>query len=342
MSVRFRKSIGLGKGVRMTVGKRGLSASVGIPGFRVTAHSSGRVTRTVNLPGTGISNVSRVGGSGRSRSRAAAPVQPPSYAISKPGLFAGKSERRYFDAVVAYLQARDQAVIENAAEALDADPTVTSAHLLAALAIARMGGDQKAIEGHLKAVLTSEHPMPDRWQAKYLPIASMSAKITDQIVADIPFDHIGAALALAELYQIDGRLEEAIGIVQAMHQELPDDPLIRLSLCDLLVADADFEGALETSAGAANDGDIGVATLHLRGAALFGLGQAGAAAEAFTAALAKTAGRDADLLKVVRYDRALALSAAGQHRRAKTDLEKIAATDPSYLDVRELLAGPLS
>lgn len=105
------------------------------------------------------------------------------------------------------------------------------------------------------------------------------------------------------------------------------------------MADDDYEGALETSALAVNDGDVGVATLHLRGAALFGLGQPGAAAEAFTAALAKTAGRNADLLTSVRYDRALAYIAAGQKSKARADLEKIVAADPGYLDARERLAS---
>ena len=45
---------------------------------------------------------------------------------------------------------------------------------------------------------------------------------------------------------------------------------------------------MESSASAVNDGDVGVGDgLHMRGAALFGLGQPGAAAEAFTAALAR-------------------------------------------------------
>ena len=158
-------------------------------------------------------------------------------------------------------------------------------------------------------------------------------------MVEVPFGPIGAALLLAEVYQLDGRLDEAIGLVQQLETVAPDDPVIRLSLCDLLVADEDYEGALETSAGALNDGDIGVETLHLRGAALFGQGEPGAAAEAFTAALAKRADRDPELLMAVRYDRALAYLAAGQTSKARTDLEKIVAADPGYLDVQDRLAS---
>lgn len=54
MGLRFRKSITLCKGVRLNVGKTGVSISTGIPGFRKTIHSSGRVTTSIGVPGTGI------------------------------------------------------------------------------------------------------------------------------------------------------------------------------------------------------------------------------------------------------------------------------------------------
>ncbi len=160
-------------------------------------------------------------------------------------------------------------------EVLAADPSAISAHLLAAVAAVRSDQSMALVEGHLEAVLASEHTMPDHLEAKYLPPVRMAAGITENVVVEVPFGPIGAALLLAEVYQLDGRLDEAIGLVQQLDTVTPDDPVIRLSLCDLLVADGDYEGALETSAGAVNDGDMGVETLHLRGAALFGQGEPG-------------------------------------------------------------------
>ena len=174
---------------------------------------------------------------------------------------------------------------------------------------------------------------------KYLPPLTLSVRITNQIAAELPIDPVGAALMLAEVYQAEGRLEEAIGLVQRLAEIAPDNPVIRLSLCDLLLEDGDYEGVLEASAGAVNDGDLGVATLHLRGAALFGLGQPGAAAEAFTAALAKTAGRDPTLQTIVRLDRGIAHEGAGNARKARADYERVAATDPANDDARERLSA---
>ena len=54
MGLRYKKSISLCKGVRLNIGKTGVSISAGIPGFRKTIHSSGKVTTSVGIPGTGI------------------------------------------------------------------------------------------------------------------------------------------------------------------------------------------------------------------------------------------------------------------------------------------------
>ena len=57
MGFRFRKSLRLMPGVRLTLSRRGLSASAGPRGARLSINTSGRMTRTFSLPGTGISHV---------------------------------------------------------------------------------------------------------------------------------------------------------------------------------------------------------------------------------------------------------------------------------------------
>ena len=57
MGLRFRKSIGLGKGTKATVSKSGVRLSWGIPGFRITRTSKGKIRKTFSIPGTGISYV---------------------------------------------------------------------------------------------------------------------------------------------------------------------------------------------------------------------------------------------------------------------------------------------
>ncbi len=55
MGIRFRKSIKILPGVRLNIGKKSVSMSVGTKGFRHTISSTGRATTTVGIPGTGLS-----------------------------------------------------------------------------------------------------------------------------------------------------------------------------------------------------------------------------------------------------------------------------------------------
>ena len=54
MGLRFRKSISIIPGVKLNIGTKGMSVSAGVPGFRKTFHTSGRVTTSVGIPGTGL------------------------------------------------------------------------------------------------------------------------------------------------------------------------------------------------------------------------------------------------------------------------------------------------
>lgn len=55
MGMRYRKSIGLGKGVRLNVGKGSLGISAGVKGAHVSVNSKRGVATSVGAPGTGIS-----------------------------------------------------------------------------------------------------------------------------------------------------------------------------------------------------------------------------------------------------------------------------------------------
>ena len=55
MGLRFRKSITILPGVKLNLGKTGASISLGVKGLHANIHTSGKVTGTASLPGTGIS-----------------------------------------------------------------------------------------------------------------------------------------------------------------------------------------------------------------------------------------------------------------------------------------------
>ncbi len=57
MGLRFRKSFKIAPGVKINVGKKSIGISAGTKHARVSVNSSGRVTKSASIPGTGISYV---------------------------------------------------------------------------------------------------------------------------------------------------------------------------------------------------------------------------------------------------------------------------------------------
>lgn len=68
MGLRFKKSIRIGKGVKLNFGKTGTSVSFGTRGLRQTINSNGRRTTSVGIPGTGLYYVTSNGGRRSTRS----------------------------------------------------------------------------------------------------------------------------------------------------------------------------------------------------------------------------------------------------------------------------------
>lgn len=55
MGFNFRKSINLGGGLKLNLGKKSVGISAGVKGARVSVNSRGRKSATLSIPGTGIS-----------------------------------------------------------------------------------------------------------------------------------------------------------------------------------------------------------------------------------------------------------------------------------------------
>lgn len=68
MGLRIKKSIKIAPGVNLNLGKKSAGLSFGTKGLRYSVNSSGRRTKTVGIPGTGISYSTTSGGKRRSKS----------------------------------------------------------------------------------------------------------------------------------------------------------------------------------------------------------------------------------------------------------------------------------
>ncbi len=68
MAIRFRKSMKIMPGVRVTLGKSGMGGSLGTNGARVSVNSKGQVRGTAGLNGTGLSSTTMLNGKSKSKS----------------------------------------------------------------------------------------------------------------------------------------------------------------------------------------------------------------------------------------------------------------------------------
>ena len=166
----------------------------------------------------------------------------------------------------------------------------------------------------------------------------MSLPITDEVSAHVGPNLRGVLLGLGEVYQRLERWGDAIACLERLERLDPDDLVVKLSLAELLLeANPEDEGTcrrvVRLAEGTGNDTPVHAALLLYKARALRGLGLLVAARDTLTQALRRKKGRSEELLRALRYERALVYEALGQHRRARSEFEKLYAEAPDYEDV---------
>lgn len=331
----MRKSINLGGGVRLNLGRRGIGISAGVRGLRYSVNSSGRVTRTVSVPGTGLSHVSSRGGGrrGEAARRVSAPPGRP-----KPGLLAPKYEKEFHRGVESLLAGDLAAATQHFVAASYADDkgrTLGDELMVGLTAVS--GGHHAAAVPYLERVVADERELPDELLLKYASDAVLAIDVTENVRVHVGMDSLAAVLALVECYQEVGRSDEAIGLLQQLVTVEPS-PELTLSLCELLEDAGAWDELVELAAGVENVDDVTFAIRLHQARALEAIGQPEAALEVYRALL-RTKKRDPELLKAARYGRGRLLVRTGKVAQGRKDLATLFAEDPGYLDVRELLAA---
>lgn len=181
-----------------------------------------------------------------------------------------------------------------------------------------------------------------RYFSKYGISATMSLPITDEVSAHVGPDLRGVLLGLVEIYQHQERWQAAIACLQRLRRLEPDDVVVTLSFAELLLnAYPDNKNACQRivrlGKGIKNETPIHTALMFYKAKALRHLGLATAARDTLTAALRRKKGRSDELLRFLRYERALAYEDLRQKSRTRAEFEKIYAEDPDFEDVAERL-----
>jgi tetratricopeptide (TPR) repeat protein len=326
MGFRMRKSMKIAPGVRLSVSKSGVGASVGGKGARYSAHSSGR--RTVSAGGgivPGVSYQKSVGG-GRSRkasqpqSSGAAPVAP-----TKPGVFAPKGEKELYKAV----KSQDVQAMKRVGEQ-HPDFRLPSYSIAGLMLLTDEPMEAERLLAD--AFATGKDPGVDKFISTYL-FTRLELSIAQGVTAELPINRDAVGLALAELKQDHDDLAGAIDVVE----QLEPTTYAAVSLAELYAHAGRWDDVIELTEGMRNEDDASALLCVFRGQAFREQGFHDAAHEALKEAL-RSKSRAASIRHLALAERAQNYLAQNKKGMARKDLERILAEDSSYEGVREQLA----
>jgi hypothetical protein len=205
-SLRFRRSISLGGGVRLNINKSSFGLSAGTRGIRYSVNTSGQSTRSIGVPGTGLYYRSQTGPRS-SGSRGTCVPRPrreqttmtditPQIAeqvIPRPGFFASSTERRFRHGLVAYLQQQWSEAVQGFELATAADSRNLSDDFFLGASYARLQRFADAAKS-FERVVASADGLPDELMRKYVPgTLTIQLPITERVVVAVGFDSVGAA-----------------------------------------------------------------------------------------------------------------------------------------------------
>ena len=325
MGFRMRKSIKVAPGVRLSVSKSGVGASVGGKGARYSAHSSGR--RTVSAGGgivPGVSYQKSVGGGSRKARQPQSSGAPPA-ASKKPGLFAPKGEKELYKAV----KSQDVQAMKRVG---DQHPDFRLPSYSIAGLMLLIDEPTEAERLLAEAFATGKDPGSDKFITTYL-FTRLDLSIAQGVTAELPINRDAVGLALAELKQDHDDLPGAIDIVE----QLEPTTYAAVSLAELYANTGRWDDVIELTEGMKNEDDASALLCVFRGQAFREQGFHDAAHEALKEAL-RSKSRAASIRHLALAERAQNYLAQNKRGMARKDLERILAEDSSYEGVREQLA----
>jgi tetratricopeptide (TPR) repeat protein len=327
---RYRKSIKLAPGVRMTLSKSGVSYSAGVGGARVTRTARGQVRGSASIPGTGLGYSGSLSSSPRqpatrsTSSRASAP--PPAPGRSTPGLFAPKAEKVLYKAITK----QDWPAVQEAITDYPNYAPLASAFL--GIVKVREGNQDEALRLLTVAFASGQDPAGHPFSQKYLT-THVSTEIAPGVSIELPLNRDAVALVLAELHQDRGEHANAIEIVE----QLEPTTYAAVSLAELYGQVGRYEDVIDITEGVVNDDDATALLCTFRGAAFREQGHFVAAREVLREAL-KSKKRETVVRHRALLERAKVYMAEGKRPQARKDVERILAEDSDYEGLQDLLA----
>ena len=358
MGFRFRKSMKIAPGLRLTFGKRSIGISAGVRGARVSLNSSGRVTSSAGIPGSGLywtESVSLKGSRKTSGRTEETFVDGESYvedlpALEKPTsitrapakatIFSSKEEKAmsalFYDIYGDSEANPPETVFKKAGAVADKFPEIALA--MHAIQILHGSTDEKL---HAQAFPLADQLWPRRLELFKLPLVQEyfpgiipAVQITPGIHANERFNLTALGLIYAEILQLQGRFEDALAVIE----EIDSDQMTAISMADIEISLKRFDDAIATTEDVENIDDATAMLLILRGIAFREQNFLEASLECLKQAIAKRT-RSEMVLNRGLWERAYTYERMGKKAMAKKDLEKILSREPAYSGLAERLSA---
>ena len=338
MSFRFWRRIKITPGVTLNLSRSGGSLSFGPRGAKFTVGSR-RKRATMGIPGTGLFYTTPITGEKGGKKRSAYSTATPT-ASPKDRLTLGFFKRLVTpDDEEALVDGCRELVLGDENKALrflkNASHLADGAYLAGFLSLKQ---EQLQKSADYLTLAAENHRRLGRYFDKYGISATMRLPITDVVSAQVGPDLRGVLLGLVEAYQRLQRWVDATACLERLRRLEPNDVVVKLSLVELLLEASPgdrsiFQKVVRLAEGIENETSVHTALLFYKAKALHGLGILDAARDTLTCALRRKKDRSGDLLRAIRYERIQIYEDLGQHRRARSELEKLYAEAPDYEDV---------
>jgi tetratricopeptide (TPR) repeat protein len=337
MTIRFRRLMKIAPGLNLTISKRSLGLNAGVRGAHLSVNTRGRITQSVGIPGTGLSNINISTPQKRGRNKKQPTRQTtnnPSNVVEvakplpskSPGIFASRIEREFFKALKNHDLTQYQLLFDDARSNLPAK--VMAAHLA-------MADDRTfdSASNYLAEVFDNQSELlSNKLYQKYVEPVLLAIPIAPGISfpSNISMDAI--SIIYAEVLQHQNKQKQA----KAVLETVTPNQVTAIALAEVETQLGEYDQVLDLTDNLENEDDATAILLVFRGIALRERDLLTASLETFGKVI-RTTSRHQDIRHKALLERAKTHLKDKANAKAKQDLEKILATDYEYPGVMELL-----
>jgi len=346
MGFRLQRRVTIAPGLTMNISKRGVGMSVGPRGAKVSVGPRG-ARESIGIPGTGMRyevrqdrthSAPRMPAAGHAAPKEYSPSAPPVAGVGFFGkAFKAPFEKEFIEGAQCMWDGDRPAALGHFERSIAMNPSCVDADLLASLMLIDLKNYDEA--ARRLATVVSSPGAQFVLINKYLgsDIVHFEVPITDQVNATLRFDMRAAYLLLAEVYQQQGTLEDAVSTMRHAIGAGYRDPIVVLSLAELYNELEMDDELIAIGQGTENIDNVSVAIMFYLGQAMMRKGYYDAAVTVLKAALTRRKDRDEGLLLETRYVLAQVYEASGKKAMARKQYEQVYAKDAGFRDVRQKL-----